>query len=412
MSNNKNHHFVPQYYFRNFIQENNSLNKKIINMLIKKDGNVKKNVSIKDQASKNNFYLNKNLEKIYSDLERKHCNLLNTINNIDSIEDYKKKYNNLILIFQATIFQYLRTLGMLNRIKSMFEDSITGYKELFIRNSTEITNLIQEEGLDVNSTKENLIKGFKINFHNKYFNHYLNSEIIPQTFIFQEAIKDLKIYILNNKTNKEFIFSDNPVIFYNLAFYNIEYNSMTAIQSPGLMIFFPISSKKCILLLDREKYKGSLIKKYFFDIQNEIDIDTINKLQIHNSTNSIYFSDIKNEEYVRNLYIEEKNNLKFFTKDVRVDGNKIISIPEKVNYKINLSFISPKNKINDFPLKYRNKGLYKIMKIGNNVLKFMKKEANDYKKMKEELSEPCDINEIKNIINNKFKNMNGYDFSE
>ena len=265
MSNNKNHHFVPQYYFRNFIQENNSLNKKTINMLIKKDGNVKKNVSIKDQASKNNFYLNKNIEKIYSDLERKHCNLLNTINNIDSIEDYKKKYNNLILIFQATIFQYLRTLGMLNRIKSMFEDSITGCKELFIRNSTEITNLIQEEGLDVNSTKENLIKGFKINFHNKYFNHYLNSEIIPKTFIFQEAIKDLKIYILNNKTNKEFIFSDNPVIFYNLAFYNIEYNSMTAIQSPGLMIFFPISSKKCILLLDREKYKGSLIKKYFFE---------------------------------------------------------------------------------------------------------------------------------------------------
>ena len=54
---------------------------------------------------------------------------------------------------------------MLNRIKSMFEDSITGYKELFIRNSTEITNLIQEEGLDVDSTKENLIEGSKINFH-------------------------------------------------------------------------------------------------------------------------------------------------------------------------------------------------------------------------------------------------------
>mgnify|MGYP000143180624 CR=1 FL=1 len=195
MSNNKNHHFVPQYYFRNFIQENNSLNKKTINMLIKKDGNVKENVSIKDQASKNNFYLDKNVEKIYSDIERKHCNLLNTINNIDSIEDYKKEYNNLILIFQATLFQYLRTLGMLNRIKSMSEDFITEYTKLFIRNSTEITNLIQEEGLDIDSTKENLIEALEIHFSNKYFNQCLNSEIIPQTFVFQEAIKDLKIYI-------------------------------------------------------------------------------------------------------------------------------------------------------------------------------------------------------------------------
>lgn len=380
MSNNKNHHFVPQYYFRNFIQEKNS-QKRTINMLIKKDGNLIKNVSIKDQASKNNFCLNQNVEKIYSNIERTHCNLLNIINNIDSIEYYKKEYNSLILIFQATLFQYLRTLGMLNRIKSISEEYIKENIKQIIKNSTEITNIIQEEDF----TKENLIENLEINFPNKYFNLYLNSEVIPQTFIFQEVIKDLKIYILNNKTDKEFIFSDNPVIFYNLAFYDIEKNSMTAMQSPGLMIFFPISSKKCILLLDEEKYTGSLIKNYFFDIQNEIDINIINKLQIHNSTNSIYFSDIKNEEYIRNLYIEEKNELKFFTKDVRVDGDKIISIPEKINYKINLSFLYPKNKINNFPLKYRNKDLYEKLEIGHKILKYIIKESYDYKKKKEEL---------------------------
>lgn len=405
MSNNKNHHFVPQYYFRNFIQEKNS-QKRTINMLIKKDGNLIKNVSIKDQASKNNFCLNQNVEKIYSNIERTHCNLLNIINNIDSIEYYKKEYNSLILIFQATLFQYLRTLGMLNRIKSISEEYIKENIKQIIKNSTEITNIIQEEDF----TKENLIENLEINFPNKYFNLYLNSEVIPQTFIFQEVIKDLKIYILNNKTDKEFIFSDNPVIFYNLAFYDIEKNSMTAMQSPGLMIFFPISSKKCILLLDEEKYTGSLIKNYFFDIQNEIDINIINKLQIHNSTNSIYFSDIKNEEYIRNLYIEEKNELKFFTKDVRVDGDKIISIPEKINYKINLSFLYPKNKINNFPLKYRNKDLYEKLEIGHKILKYIIKESYDYKKKKEELSEPCDINEIGNILNNKLKNMKVNDF--
>ncbi|WP_164968631.1 DUF4238 domain-containing protein [Arcobacter sp. F155] len=405
MANNKNHHFVPQFFFRNFVQINNKQKIKTINMLIKKNGNIIENVSIKDQASKNNFYLDKNIEKIYSDVEGKHCKLLNIINNIDSIKDYTKESKNFSSIFQVVLFQYLRTLDMLNRIKSISEDFSNELLKQIINNNHEINNLIQTEKVK----KEDLIKSIKISFHKKYFNKSLN-EKIAYTFVYQEVIKDLKIYILNNKTDREFIFSDNPVVFYNLAFNHIKNNSMTAMQSPGLMIFFPISQKKCILLLDEDKYIGSLIKNYFFNITNETDINSINKLQIHNCTNSIYFSDIKKKKYISQLYRQEKNALRFNRKDVKVDKNTLMIIPEKINYKINLSFLCPKDEINNSNIKYRNKDLYQVMKIGHKVLNFIKNEAESYRRQKEISLATCDVNEANSIILNKLKEMKVDDF--
>lgn len=289
---------------------------------------------------------------------------------------------------------------MFDRMKSISEDYLYEITKIIINNNEEIANLAKKNEIII----EDLIESLKVSLPKRNLKE-LQNKTISSTFVYQEVIKDLKIYILNNKTDKSFIFSDNPVVFYNLAFYDIKNNSMTAMQSPGLMIFYPISTKKCILLLDEEKYTGSLIKNYFYNITNEEDINIINKLQIYNSTSSIYFLDIKHKNYISKLYEEEKNNLRFKKKDVKIVENILTVIPEKINYKINLSFIVHKNDIDFSNIQYRNEDLYEQMKKGLKLLDIITKEGESYKRQKEILSEPCDKNELTNIINNKLRNI-------
>ncbi|NLK67436.1 MAG: DUF4238 domain-containing protein [Campylobacteraceae bacterium] len=352
MANNKNHHYVPQFYFRLFTQDDSTQKPKSINMLLKENGDIKQDVSIANQASKNNFYMNKDVEKIFSDVEGKHKIILSTLNKIDSIKAYNKERENLNNVFQVVLFQYIRTLDMYKKIESLLDN----YIDIFVKPSIVQDNKIKKLLEETQVTKKDLINHISIKPNNKYF----LSQSIAKSFFYPKAISDLGIYILSNKTDKDFIFSDNPAIFYNLAFNKVKTNSMIALQSPGLMIFFPISTKKCLLLLDEENYSGVLINNYYFDITKETDINSINKLQIHNCTNAVYFSKNSDKKYIRKLYRQEKTKLKQNRIKNELYKNKLIVIPERINYIINLTFISSKQR-SISNINYRNEELYKFM---------------------------------------------------
>lgn len=369
MADNKNHHYVPQFYFKIFAQEDNVKDPKLINGLLKKDGKILEDVSISDQASKNYFYVSKEVDLLYSNIEGTHRKFLSALNKIDSIETYNKKRDSFKKIFQVVLFQYVRTLDKYNRSKSISEKYTNELVKKNIKQSRDIDGLLQTTEIK----KEDLINNVRVDINKKYFNVFLN-ELIAQVFIYQEVITDLGIYILNNETDKDFIFSDNPVVFYNLAFEDVKTNSMVALQSPGLMIFYPISKKKCILLLDEENYSGDLIKNYYYNITKETDINIINKVQIHNCTNAIYFSKYSDKKNISRLYRQERKKLKLERADVKFDGKKLMIIPERINYKINLSFINRKTGINKSNIKYRSKKLYELMNLGTDLFNNLKEE--------------------------------------
>lgn len=64
MPNNKNQHFVPQFFLKNF-----SADKKSISMCLKENAMLYSNVSIRNQCSKSYFYPDQEYEKELSMFE-------------------------------------------------------------------------------------------------------------------------------------------------------------------------------------------------------------------------------------------------------------------------------------------------------------------------------------------------------
>jgi hypothetical protein len=120
-------------------------------------------------------------------------------------------------------------------------------------------------------------------------------------------LTDLVPILILNKTNKDFFFSDNPVIFYNLI-YRDPSHSFEGIQSPGLLVFCPISPKHCIFLYDPEYYNLNCNKDNLLNLENEEDIFNINKLQFHKSLSNIYYTNEKS------INLIDKSSEEFFSK--------------------------------------------------------------------------------------------------
>ena len=364
MANKKNQHFLPQYFFKNF-----SSNKKTINLIIRGSGKVIKNASIKGQCSKSYFYGTEEIEDLFSIIEGNDSQVLKKIIQIDSLENLQKYINNydsikhsniainpeMLALFQIILFQRSRTEFAAKQTSTIFSKMI---KEIFIsylkaKEETEV--LKYADGIDIlMDERETVLMLIKLAF-----------ESTP-------AILDLGIYVLKNKTKREFIFSDSPVVFYNRAYKDIKKHGCLGLQSPGLLIIFPISPNTCLILIDEQKYYGDLIGANYFELKNEFDIDSLNKLQLHHSLNSIYFSDNLSDQYVKRIWKQQRNafvdlfgrfqNLYPIDQYEQRNSEILHIYQEQIPFEMNLSFLKSVDLSNERMIKnYRNKELIEMM---------------------------------------------------
>ena len=63
------------------------------------------------------------------------------------------------------------------------------------------------------------------------------------------------------------------------------------------------------MLLDNNVYSAPKLRETIVPVRELNDIAAINKLQIHNAANAVYFSDGKYSLYVSNLWKNERDNL-------------------------------------------------------------------------------------------------------
>lgn len=364
MANKKNQHFLPQYFFKNF-----STNKKTINVILRRSGKIIKKASIKGQCSKSYFYGAEEIEDLFSIIEGDHSQVLKKIIQIDSLDSLQKYINNfdpiehgdiainpeMLALFQIILFQRSRTEFAAKQTSTLFSKMV---KEIFI------SHLITKEETEVLEYTDSM--DILVDERNTVL------MLIKLAFESTPAILDLGVYILKNKTTREFIFSDSPVVFYNRAYKDIKKHGSLGLQSPGLLIFFPISPNTCLLLIDEKKYYGDLIGNNYFEIKNEFDIDSLNKLQLHHSLNSIYFSDNLSDQYIKKIWKQQKNSfvdlLGRFQNISSVDryGKKNAEIlhmyEEQIPFEMNLSFLKSGDLSNERTIQnYRNKELINLM---------------------------------------------------
>lgn len=343
---NKWQHFVPQFYFRLFSQDNKTIN--LYNLKREKHCNG----PLSKQSAKDYFY-SKNIEfeKNFSSLERKFNNVLKKISETSSFsnlesEDYKE-------LLRFISFQHERT----EHSKRLFEDLVDKMSDKvmkpLMKSDKELMKKVSEK--DIDEAKLSYPSGFLIGVIASLESNILLADLVP-------------ILILN-QTELDFIFSDNPVVFHNLIYYRSKDDPLNGIQSPGLLVFCPISPKHCVLLFDPEYYNINS-EKDTLEIDNEQDVIDINKLQIHNSLANLYYGHEKNKSQIdsisKNFFFkyskgEELSQIREFK---NWDGSKnslLVSSGRGIPERIKFSFLTCGNAKRTSPV-IRNAKLFELFK--------------------------------------------------
>jgi len=346
MVKNKNQHYVPASYFRLF-----SINKKTICTFNIPNNSFIEHATIKGQCSKDYFYSkNTKIEETFSWLEglaNQKIRLIIQNKSLNFLSNEEIEHLKSHILFQH---------GRTKHAKDKENDMANYILDLF---KPKIYSDAKEAGKDI-SWKS--IKNTKIKLNSSY--------TLFTSMMSGILLSDLNVCLLKNHSKIDFIFSDNPVVFFN-SFFNKKYPySTTGIASTGLQIFYPINSKFMLFLYDPNYYdiKGS------FKISKTKDIQRLNGLQILNCDTNIYFEKFTMKDKIFEKYNQLKSNIPKEKNEYGIMGSRIAedgtyrellrTSSPKINYNLEkLSFL--KHKKNDAPYRVRNQ---KLVDINSKVL--------------------------------------------
>ena len=253
----KRHHYVPQFYLRRFASRPRRVN--IFNLA---RGLPIKDVSLKDQCRRPNFYGTQDAERALSALEGDSARCLAGL-----AAQPTHKPTQTLLEFVAV--QYLRTPS----IARLFD---TASKKLFSLTTARMSPSKRKEFYD-DVMGLNELPAFGLT---------LKGHVV-------ERISDLKLLIVTHDESV-FITSDNPVFFYNQYCEQIQGRGKNGAGQRGLQIFVPLSPKQFLILYDGNTYEHA--KK---QIVSESDIKTLNEVQVISAETNLFFSDWNRTEEVQ-----------------------------------------------------------------------------------------------------------------
>lgn len=274
---NKWQHFVPQFYFRLFSDDEFYIS----GYHLKSKKHYRDKIS--NQAAKNYFYSeNTEIEKSFSHIERRFNEVLRKILEEGSLlglndEDYFE-------LLRFISFQHKRTEYSKKAAEDHVDKLYDNVMKPFMKSNKELMGKVSVEDIDKMSLK------------------YPAAFLMGVVYSLEANIllTDLVPILIENQTEEDFIFSDNPVVFYNLI-YRDPSHPFEGIQNPALLVFCPISPKYCLFLFDPEYYGLDCKKGNTLILKNKEDLKKINKLQFHNSLGNIYYENSVNENKVDKL---------------------------------------------------------------------------------------------------------------
>ncbi|MCL2051124.1 MAG: DUF4238 domain-containing protein [Lachnospiraceae bacterium] len=358
-----NQHYVPQFCFELFFPEN-----KFCYLSVPRTTDERiifsHKANKKSQSSEDYFYgKNQMLENEYAKLENDTSNLIR--NFLTNEELLNEEQFNLLCAFVFS--QAIRTKGFLNR---------------FIEIKQEFAKQI---GARLVYNKEKILFGF-------YDVATAYSPILSL---------GLNCSFIENHTNCELLFSDNPVQLVNAFF-----PPACGLGMAGLVIVFPICSKGFVLIYDEKMFNLNNLQ------MTENDINEYNKLLIANCHEKIYFQNSCSQQYFKELItgtLDCRSRAHYHTL-----GNEskvvILNFPQ-INTRPEFSFLSLKKPYSDLAFKektqfprFRSDEWKSRFNINSKILAATGLSKYDWSKM----NEIVDLywgqqGEILSIIINKFK---------
>jgi hypothetical protein len=265
MADNKNQHFVPQFYLRNFSADPEPRSVSLFNIA---RARAIPRASIKSQCSRDYWHGDHDpmFEESVRDLEGlgaaaiKACILTSRIHKLRTLKTF-------------VMFQLSRTPFS----AEAFAETRRKMHELTYRRPPENIELDPKHNIGV----------------------YIKNEPL---------IRDMAACLVVNKTKIDFITSDNPVALTNWWFchiYRQRPGAGVGLAQAGLEIYLPLSPKHHLILYDRNIW--SVPKADAFGtlyLRKEADVLALNERQILNAQNNVYFASTDTAEHVTRLFEE------------------------------------------------------------------------------------------------------------
>jgi Protein of unknown function (DUF4238) len=257
----KNQHYVPRMYLRNFAPGE----RKAIHLYNISSKQAFWNAPIKSQCSKSYFYGDDLvIENSLDALEGKVTGIIRSIFDSDNVPKPHGEPWNELLVF--TLLLHSRTLHAAN-VHNDIADKLA-------------RAILEKDG----SLDQELLRNVEISLTNPA------AEALRAASLSVFLAMDLTMKVLINRTDVEFITSDNPVVLYNQCFEgaNPSTGGNVGLANTGLQIFLPLSGRHLLMLYDRKAYKVGRRKSTQCDVSNRDDVRQFNDLQYLNCVENLY----------------------------------------------------------------------------------------------------------------------------
>lgn len=317
MAENKKQHYVPKTYLKHFS------NGKVFSVLNIDSDMIYENVSYASQCYENYFYGNNlDWEKRLNSMESKWGKVLDKVCQGENIDD-----NDKALLKQFSVYQYNRTVA-----REQF--NITCYKE----NLREAAKVILQRN-------EICDEEFGFFLEQKAKEIISPEKTLEMVASIEELIEDLEVIVIDCISETKLISSDAPVICIN----PFEPHGV-GLGCVGLIIFFPASDSKLVVIYDRKMYKSNSNISIISDKQ---EIYNLNAYQYISAERIIYGKSKEDLEIVSNDLKDERTKSKS-TNPVHslgsLESKMIVLSNERVMYRGDLSFARLSHDIRKIPL--------------------------------------------------------------
>lgn len=323
------HHYVPQFYLRNF-----SENYKSVGMFINRHKSYVRQASIKKQACKDYLYgKEQTIEDTLMDIEYKVSIIIKRI--INSYELPQKETEDYYFLMMYILLQEARVQRQ--------AESMNNFTNQMAK---VVARMYKEHGrLDV---EDEVINEMNITMD------------IPNLTFMQAAVKtypimlDLKVSLILIKNDRMFITSDNPVVRYNYMYVVRNYRLRGyGLGNMGIQVFFPISPKCCIYIYDHIMYDTKISEQNTIELTKGKHVDELNKLFYLNSYEFLFFNENIKETYIKRIVSQNShsNNVNEEVNMLGSTSNKLINYQQRtVRDKINMPFLRINSKFINMPL--------------------------------------------------------------
>lgn len=262
------HHFVPQFYLRNFAVGKGAIC--LINIATRK---AVSEASIKDECYRRKFY--GKTDDVEDALKQVETAIAPVIKRVIDGESIPRRSTMHVELLYFVALQKLRTRAITENMAQALSLPMTYV-------AREQSNCMGE---DVN-----------------------NIHVIAEPNVFQllsmvddytDLLTDLDIRIIRSSSGARFITSDSPVVFYNQWCEGVKGVGVLGTACGGLQIFFPLSPYCMLMLFDEVIYNVSSYNPSEI-ITDSRDIYMLNRLQTVFAQDNLYFSDWRDKDRIMN----------------------------------------------------------------------------------------------------------------